>query len=106
EADGCRRLGDNAFTAAGEAKLFAGRCFHGDAFCITARKPTDGRAHCVALGAYSWELPDDREIKMRDKTTACTHSIHRKNEKSIGRRAAPLRIGWGKRAANVAIGKG
>lgn len=98
-------MGYNAFTAAGEAKLFAGRCFNGDAFRINARKPGDVRAHCVAMGGYAWKLADDREIKMRDKTTACTHPIHRKNEKSIGRRAAPLRIGRGKMRANVAIGE-
>src|SRR5262245_6395792 len=105
EADSCRCIGDNAFTSAGEAELFAGRCLHGDALCVDARDPCDVRAHCVAVRRYARELADDRKIEMRNKATTCPHPIDRENKKSVGGRAAPLRIGWRKMRAKVAVGE-
>src|SRR5262245_25016427 len=105
EADSRRCIGDNAFTSAGEAELFAGRCLHSDALCVEARDPCDVRAHCVAVRRYAWELTDNREIEMRNKATTCPHPIDRENKEPVGRRAAPLRIGWRKMRANIAVGE-
>src|SRR5262249_25954427 len=83
EANGCRCIGHNAFTSTGEAELFAGRCFHGDALCVDARDPCDILAHCVAMRGYARELADDREIEMRNKATTGSHAIDRENKKPV-----------------------
>src|SRR5262249_50887625 len=83
EANSCRCIGDNAFAPAGEAELFAGCCFHGDALCVDARDTCDVLAHGIAMRRYARELADDRQIEMRNKTTTGPHAIDRENKKPV-----------------------
>src|SRR6516225_11438938 len=96
QTDGGARGGRNAFLAAGETELLAGRRLHGDARNIDGGNFGDACAHLVTPGADLRALADQRHLEIGDTATARGHAVDGIFQELMGRGALPLRITWWK----------
>src|SRR5690242_3775047 len=99
------RHGNDAFPAAGEAELFAGRRLHRDALDRHLGDLGDLLADHVAVRTDARRFAHDGEIEMGDLTAAFVHPLDREFQELVGRRAAPAWIVRREMLADVAVGE-
>src|SRR5256885_225525 len=83
QADRRGRHRHNAFAAAGEAELLAGRGLHGDTVHRKAGDLGDALPDRVAMRADPWRFTHDGQVDVGDLAAALGHALHRKLQELI-----------------------
>src|SRR5690242_1720887 len=103
QADSCRCVGGDSFTAAGKAEPFARCRFHADTLGANSGKLGDIRAHGVAVCADPGGFAHDRKIQMGYAALSGAHALDSESKEAVGRCAAPLRVAWWEMRSDIAV---
>src|SRR5262252_10577515 len=105
QPDRSGRQGGDTFAATDEAQLLVSGRLDGDTVYADAGDPGNASAHGIAVRPDARRLAHDGNVEMGDAPAALPHPVNRKRQKSIRRRAAPLRISRRKMRPNIAFGE-
>src|SRR5690349_20349967 len=84
QADGCRRIGGDAFAAPGKAELFTRGRFYADTLGADSGQFGDVCPHGIAVLPNAGGFTHDRKIEVRYATFAGTHAFDGKSEEAVG----------------------